>query len=152
MNMYEMVMILNTNMSTKETKDEITKYNDMLQDWCRTKKVKIEDMGVKKLAYAIKETHTEGYYVLFTFMAHPDNIRELEKQLRIDDQVLKFMTLKLDDGTELEDYHPDENPKSEQKQEDEKPDALDVLLGFADYKKGVKKNGTNNTKRCHSKA
>ena len=129
---FETVMILDTNMSTKETKEKIKKYADMLQDWCKTKKVNVKDIGLKKLAYEIKK-HNEGYYVLFTFMSNPAHISELERRLRIDDQVLKFMTLKLDEEPDFEDYNPDKNPKSEQMQVTEKPDALDVLLGFADY-------------------
>lgn len=134
MNKYESIVILNANMSTEKTKEEIKKYTDMIQGWCDTKKVKVEDMGVKKLAYPIKEIHTEGYYLMFTFLAHPENIPELEKQFRIDDQVIKFLVVRVDsEEYELEDYHPDEVSKSEQKEE--QPDALDVLLGFAEYKK-----------------
>lgn len=135
-NKYEAVVILNVNMSTEETKEEIKKYTNMIQDWCDTKKVKVKDMGIKKLAYPIREIHTKGYYLIFTFLAHPDNILELERQFRIDDQVIKFITVKIDSATdeehELEDYDPAE-AKSEQKIE--QPDALDVLLGFAEYKK-----------------
>ena len=124
-NKYESIVILNANMSAKETKEEIKKYTNMIQDWCDTKKVKVEDMGVKKLAYPIKEIHTEGYYIMFTFLAHSENIPELEKQFRIDDQVIKFLVVRVDDEEyELEDYHPDETLKSEQK----KPNALDILL------------------------
>ena len=150
MNVYKTIIILNANMSTEETEEEIKKYTDMMQDWNKTKKVKTENMGEKKLAYDIRG-HKTGYYCLFTYQCHPEHITELEKQLRIDDNVLKFMTIRLDGETiELEDYDPDENSKSEQ--EDEKPDALDVLLGFADYKKErSEKHGTSNIKRCHSK-
>ena len=136
MDKYEAVVILKANMSTEETKEEIKKYTNIIQDWCDTKKVKVKDMGIKKLAYPIREIHKEGYYLIFTFLAHPENIPELERQFRIDDQIIKFITVRIDDAAdeeyELEDYDPAE-AKSEQKIE--QPDALDVLLGFAEYKK-----------------
>jgi len=131
MNMYEAVIILDARMSEKETKEKIKKYNDMIQAWCSTKKVKINDMGIKNLAYAIKEIHTKGYYVIFTFMSERENVIELESHFRIDDHVIKFIVVRReeDEDIELEDYIP-ENSKSEQK-----IDALDVLLGLADYNK-----------------
>ena len=52
---------------------------------------------------------------------------ELERHLRIDENVLKFMTIKDSSLPELEDYIP------EARSEQQKPDALDVLLGFATY-------------------
>ena len=129
MNKYEAVVILNVNMSTEETKEEIKKYTNIIQAWCDTKKVKVKDMGIKKLAYPIKEIHTEGYYLIFTFLAYPENIPELERQFRIDGQVIKFITVRIHDTTdeeyELEDYNPGE-AKSEQKKD--RPNALDILM------------------------
>lgn len=140
MNIYEAIVIFDASISTKAQISKIKKYNDILQDWCKTKKVKVDDMGVKKLAYPVKKIHTEGYYVRFLFKAEPENIAELERLFRIDDYVIKFLTVRLDeDEEELEDYIPnDEKPLTSSEQE--KPDALDVLLGFAEYKKkGVEK-------------
>ena len=138
MDKYEAVVILNANMSTEETKEEIKKYTNIIQDWCDTKKVKVKDMGIKKLAYPIREIHKEGYYLIFTFLAHPENIPELERRFRIDDQIIQFITIRINDDMmtaeeyELEDYDP---AKAKSEQKIEQPDALDVLLGFAEYKK-----------------
>jgi len=107
---YQAVIILNP---TNETivKAEIKKFTDILQGFSSRKKVKVEDMGEKRLAYEIK-SHKSGWYCMFTFQAHPEDIAEIERQLRIDDHVLKFMTVKHsdedeDDDTILEDYHPE---------------------------------------------
>ena len=130
MEMFETIIIFD---ATKETiaKAEIKKFRDIIQDWCKTKKVRVEDQGVKALAYRIQDIHSHGHYALFTYLAHPAHISELETELRKDDHVLKFLTVKNQELPELEDYVPDDgSDQSEQ----EKPDALDVLLGFANYK------------------
>lgn len=137
MNYYEAVIIFDSDSPAEVTKAEIKKFKDMLQDWSKPKKVDTNDMGVKQLAYDIKK-HTHGYYVMFTFQSIPDNIPELERQLRIDDHVLKFMTLKIDEDSmekDLEDYIPNDEEPLKCEQDHPQPDALDVLLGFAKYKK-----------------
>lgn len=109
-------------------KDEMKKFTDIIQDWNKTKKVRVEDMGIKNLAYEMKGSK-RGYYVIFTYQCHPAHIQELERHLRIDEQVLKFMTMKNNDLPELEDYIPEEDRVNRNKN----IDALDVLLGLDDY-------------------
>ena len=124
MEMFETIVIFQPNEVT--AKEEIKKFTDIIHDWNKTKKVRLEDIGIKNLAYGIKN-NTQGYYALFTYQCHPAHIQELERHLRIDENVLKFMTIKDSSLPELEDYIP------EARSEQQKPDALDVLLGFATY-------------------
>ena len=126
MQVFETIIIFDTK-EDAVINDKIEFYTELLQGWCNEKKVQLEDVGIKNLAYEIKN-HKQGHYVLFTFASDIENIANLERQLRIDDTVLKFITVKKEDEEEYNNL-PDYNPKSEQKQ----PDALDVLLGLADY-------------------
>jgi len=59
--------------------------------------------GKKKLAYPVKK-NDYGYYILMKFAAGPELIAELERNMRLDERVLKFITVKLDD-----DYLPEQN-------------------------------------------
>ena len=52
-------------------------------------------MGRRKLAYDIGK-NTEGYYVVFTFEAKPELIAELERNYRITDEIIKFITIRKD--------------------------------------------------------
>lgn len=133
MNIYESVVIFTPN--EKIAKEEIKKYTDLIQSYSKKKRVKVKNMGKKQLAYEIK-TNKAGWYGVFTFQATPEDIVDLERHFRIDDNVVKFITVKHNDDEYdfpedcLEDYTQDEEIKSEQQ-----PDAMDVLLGFAEYKK-----------------
>ena len=53
-------------------------------------------MGKKKLAYEINKQR-EGHYVLYTFDAEPNSIVELERNYRITDGVMKFITVRKDE-------------------------------------------------------
>jgi len=58
--------------------------------------VKNDKWGLKKLAYAINK-ETQGHYLFIEYAGQPDGVKEMERQLRIDDRVLKFMTIKTQD-------------------------------------------------------
>ena len=90
-NKYEGVVLLNirtTLIQLKNVKDRIEEivYNLML----------VEDLGIKKLAYDIKE-NKEAYYIRFEFTDKAENIAELEKYFRINDDILKFIIIKRED-------------------------------------------------------
>ncbi|MBN2332893.1 MAG: 30S ribosomal protein S6 [Deltaproteobacteria bacterium] len=55
-----------------------------------------EDWGVQKLAYRVKK-HEEGRYILLRFSGTVDCLRELERRIKIMDEVIKFITVRLDD-------------------------------------------------------
>ncbi len=52
--------------------------------------------GVRRLAYRV-EKRGEGFYILLQFTAPPENVRELERRLRVSDMVLKFLTVRIDE-------------------------------------------------------
>jgi small subunit ribosomal protein S6 len=57
---------------------------------------KEERWGVRKLAYRV-EKRNEGYYVLMQFTAGAATVREVERRLRVNDNVLKYMTVRIDE-------------------------------------------------------
>lgn len=54
---------------------------------------KTDEWGRKKLAYPI-DYKTEGYYVLVTFAAAPELPRELERNFRNDESILRYMVVR----------------------------------------------------------
>lgn len=91
MNTYELVVILTQKISDEEKSASIAKITELIT--ANGEVTSVDDMGVKKLAYEINK-EGEGHYYLFNFVATPDHILELERVLRIDDTVLKYMTIK----------------------------------------------------------
>jgi len=91
MNTYELVVILTQKLSEEDKNATVVKISNLIKD--NGEVTSVDDMGVKKLAYEIKK-ESDGHYYLFNFMATPNSILELERVLRIDDSVLKYMTIK----------------------------------------------------------
>lgn len=135
-NTYETIIIFNPHYDGKTTlKENIDIFKDMCQEFTNEskKKIKMDELGEKKLAYEINGQPT-GYYVVFTWMGNSENVSEIERCMRINDHILKFITVKQDDDiTTLEDL-PEEDGLTESEQM-ETIDAMDVLLGLAQYKR-----------------
>ncbi len=56
----------------------------------------VEKMGKRRLAYDVRKFQ-DGLYVLFTLTADGKAIHELERRLRVNDAVIKFITVRTDE-------------------------------------------------------
>ncbi len=63
--------------------------------------LRINNWGLKKLAYLIKK-ETQGYYVYVDYAGVPASVAEIERIFRIDDRILKYLTVKLADSCDPE--------------------------------------------------
>lgn len=57
---------------------------------------KEERWGVRKLAYRI-EKRAEGFYVLLQMTCPASTVKEVERRLRVNDAVLKYLTVRIDE-------------------------------------------------------
>lgn len=91
-NLYESVMILGEKLTNEEYKVELEKIKDYFKN-CKI--INFEEMGLRKLAYEIKN-NKQGFYILVEFQSKSDEIREIERLYRIDDNILKFIVIRKD--------------------------------------------------------
>jgi len=57
---------------------------------------KVEKWGKRRLAYRV-EKNREGYYILLQFTADASLVKEFERRLRVQDAVIKFLTVRIDE-------------------------------------------------------
>lgn len=55
-----------------------------------------EKMGKRRLAYDVRKFQ-DGLYVLLTLLADGKAIHELERRMRVTEQVIKFITVRMDE-------------------------------------------------------
>lgn len=89
MNKYESVIIMKPNVEIEIGNKIVATIEEMVEN------LDVNNIGIKKLAYTIKE-YEEGYYLLFTFNCEPNKIEELERFYRIEDNIIKFITVRID--------------------------------------------------------
>ena len=94
MNKYESVIIINPSVDEEGIKAVIAKFTDLINNDGKVESV--NEIGKKRLAYEIMK-NKEGYYTVFNFEAKPELIAELERNYRIDDNIMKFITIKNED-------------------------------------------------------
>ena len=94
LNQYETVFICTPVLSEPQVKEAVKKFKDIItSNECEL--LHEENWGMKKLAYPIQKKST-GFYQLFEFKADPTFISKLEIELRRDERIIRFMTVKLD--------------------------------------------------------
>ncbi|MBR6847047.1 MAG: 30S ribosomal protein S6 [Bacteroidales bacterium] len=94
MNQYETVFILTPVLSDDQMKEAVKKYEDYLAK-AGAEIVHEEHWGMRKLAYPIQKKST-GFYQLIEYKAEGDVIANVETELKRDERVLRFLTVKLD--------------------------------------------------------
>jgi len=96
MNRYEMIYIIDTGVEEAARKELIEKVSGLISaNGGEVEKVD-ETWGKRRLAYAI-DYKTEGWYVLVTFKAPAELPRELERNLQINENVLRYLVVKLEE-------------------------------------------------------
>lgn len=56
--------------------------------------LKKDDWGIKRLAYPIKKSF-RGYYVNYDFVGHPGSVAEMERLMRLDDNILRYLVVRV---------------------------------------------------------
>ncbi|MBD1400113.1 30S ribosomal protein S6 [Pelovirga terrestris] len=91
---YESLYIVHPEVVGDELTAMVDKFQKILNDQ-QAEIVKIDNWGVRKLAYPIKKVE-RGNYVQVLFSAGPEVVAEYERRLRLDEQILRFLTVRLD--------------------------------------------------------
>lgn len=98
---YELMKIVNPELKEDAVEKVITRFTNNVKK-NDGEIIRIEDMGIKTMAYKI-EKKSKGHYFLSYLEGPGKMLFELERTLRIDENVLRFMIIKLDEHVKRED-------------------------------------------------
>ena len=91
MNKYEMLYIIDNEVSDEKKEEMIQKMSDIVTN-AGGEVENIDKWGTRKYAYPINYKN-EGYYVLMNFVATPTVPQELDRLIRINDETVRCMIL-----------------------------------------------------------
>jgi small subunit ribosomal protein S6 len=94
MSLYESVVIARQEISAEQVEklaDEI----ELILKNNEGRTEKRENWGLRTLAYKIKKNR-KGHYLLFNYECAPDAVIELERQMRLNEDVLRYLTIKIE--------------------------------------------------------
>ncbi len=95
MPLYESVFIARQDISAPQVEALADTFAKIIEDQGGTV-AKREHWGLRGLAYRIKKNR-KGHYVLFNLDAPSDAIQEMERQMTIHEDVLRYLTLRMDE-------------------------------------------------------
>ncbi len=96
MSIYESIFVVRTTLSDEDTNKLIEKMKGVLEK-AGAQLLKLENWGKKKLAYEVKRER-KGTFVYFHFKSVGGVVNELERSYRLEDSILKFLTVKQELG------------------------------------------------------
>jgi len=97
---YETIFIINPNLGDEEYGEVLSKFRDLI-DKSKGVIVKVDEWGKQKLAYRLKKFDS-GVYVLVDYCGDPGLTVELDRNLKLDERILKYQTVKLADKADPE--------------------------------------------------
>lgn len=93
-NYYELTYIISPVLEDDQYKDIIKKYSDMILE-NDGELDEVDEWGIRKFEYEM-DGKSSGFYVNAYFEAPGELIAKLERAMRIDDHIMRYLTLKYD--------------------------------------------------------
>jgi small subunit ribosomal protein S6 len=100
MRRYETIIIADPDLSAEQRDPVLQRVSDVVKQGDGYLAL-TDEWGARKLAYEIKKKN-RGYYIRFDFCGTGAVVNEMERFFRIDDRVLKYMTVLLDKAADIE--------------------------------------------------
>lgn len=95
MNFYESVLVFRQDLTEAQVKEKIQKYNNIVKELSGTVH-STEYWGLKGLAYIIRKNR-KAHYVMFNLEIFGDKIKEYERRIRIDEDVIRFLNVRVNE-------------------------------------------------------
>ena len=95
MSLYECVFIARQDVSATQVDSLVETFQNVITESGGTIG-KTENWGLRTIAYKIKKNR-KGHYVLMNIDGHSDAVLEMERQMRINEDVLRYLTLRVDE-------------------------------------------------------
>ncbi|SNT00646.1 SSU ribosomal protein S6P [Anaerovirgula multivorans] len=94
MNKYELLCVFEPNTEEEKRNQLLDKFKGIIEADGEVENV--DEWGLRKLAYEIDKIK-EGYYVLMNFTTNPDTPKEINRNLKIADEVIRHMIIKIEE-------------------------------------------------------
>jgi small subunit ribosomal protein S6 len=89
---YELMLILQPDLGEEKTATVLKEVKELILEG--EGKISHEDLwGIRDLAYTIKRQR-QGFYVVLNFTANPKSVKEMEKQLNLNQAILRYLVQK----------------------------------------------------------
>ena len=92
---YESVLIARQDLGASQINTLVSELSEVIKKE-GGEVVKVDNWGLKNLAYRIKKNR-KGYYVLLNIVAPAKAVAEYERLVRLNEDIIRYMTVKVED-------------------------------------------------------
>jgi small subunit ribosomal protein S6 len=130
--LYETTFIVRPDLESDQVAVIRNKFSDLLTQQ-KAPQVRWESWGKRKLAYSIKK-YPKGYYLYVLYLGEANAVAELERALRIDEQIIRFLTVQVLEKVDADNFDFDtwaskSSPLSDSREGGERDEASDSKNG-----------------------
>ena len=93
MHRYETLFVLSPDLPEAQVRETIDRVRRLI-DGMEGTEVDVQDWGMRDLAYPIRK-HPRGTYVLVQYTSRPEVVKELERTLKLADEILRFISVRV---------------------------------------------------------
>ena len=91
MNEYETIFLISNRIKEEQRRNVVNKIKELISSNGQIDTT--EDLGEKKLAYEVKK-HKKAFYYIINFKSKPEFIYKLERNYKLNEEIIKFMTIR----------------------------------------------------------
>jgi len=92
---YEVVYVIKPDLEAEAVSEVAARFSQLITDQ-GGEVIKVTEWGKKRLAYEVRK-YREGYYVLMEFKGSPAVAQELERVLKISEDVIRYLITRLEE-------------------------------------------------------
>lgn len=131
--LYESIIVLKPDLSDEEVDVQVKRVEELLTR-LNAEVVRTRKWGKKRLAYEIAKNRY-GNYVLFHFRGEADALAELDRTYKLNEAIIRFMTVRLDERHKVADHIVDME-ESHEGRPDRREGYSDRREGYSDRHEG----------------
>lgn len=120
MHFYEHIVMSRQDASAQQVEDLVAAYSSVIEENGGSVS-KVEYWGLKTLAYKIQKNR-KAHYSLLNISAPPAAVAEMERQMRFDENILRFMTIRVDEHEEGPSIMMQKRDRDDRRRRDDRPE------------------------------
>ena len=118
---YETIVVINPTLGEEEHKEVLKKYSTLVEKQ-KGILIRVEEWGVQRLAHPVKR-FDKGSFVLMNYCGPSGVTSELERDLKLDDRIFRFQTVKIAEDVDPQELILKEKEKEKKKEPAAEPEA-----------------------------
>jgi small subunit ribosomal protein S6 len=93
MHQYETLFIVHPELPEAQVRETIDRLRRLIEGM-EGQVVEMQDWGMRDLAYPVRK-QPRGIYVLAQYVARPEVVKELERSMKLSDEILRFISVRM---------------------------------------------------------